>query len=128
MNTFLTIVLAALLTVFLAGVAIAEDRPCAPGGLALHQPSVTDSPGDNIASEVFTGGSGMSPAETLALNQPSITDSPGDNIASEVFTGGSSMSPGEALALNQPSITDSPSDNIAPEVYTGSTMYLACNQ
>jgi hypothetical protein len=86
MNTFLTIVLAVLLTVFLAGVAIAEDQSCARGGLTFNQPSITDSPGDRIAAEVFTGPE-MSNSVALAFNQPSITDSPGDRIAAEVFTG-----------------------------------------
>ncbi len=64
MNTFLTIVLAVLLTVFVASVAIAEDQSCAAGGLAFNQPSVTISPSDRIAPEVWAG-----PTMFLACNE-----------------------------------------------------------
>ena len=86
MNTFLTIVLSVLFTVFLASVAIAGEQSCAPGGLAFNMPSITDSPSDRIVAEVYTG-SEMSHSGALAFNEPSITESPSDRIAPEVWTG-----------------------------------------
>jgi hypothetical protein len=72
MNTVLTVVLALLLTVFLAGVAIAEDHSYMLGGEGIYGPSI--SPGN---SEGLLGQSSFSGwVESVDLSQGTLTVAP----------------------------------------------------